>query len=65
MAQPRKFNFDAYDDAFEAFADGFDLLDRDGDDDLYIPGCGEDDTVDFRGEKLRPRFNEGGEPWWM
>jgi hypothetical protein len=36
--------------------------DRDG---IYHPGCGADDTRDSRGEKLRPRFNEGGEPCWM
>jgi hypothetical protein len=36
--------------------------DEDG---YYNPGCGADDTRDSRGEKLRHRVNEGGEPWWM
>ena len=41
---------------------------EDGDyeaEDMHIPGCGEDDTRDSRGRKLRPEYNEAGEPWWM
>jgi hypothetical protein len=35
------------------------------DDEYYRPGCGEYDTRDSKGAKLRPRVNEAGEPWWM
>lgn len=35
------------------------------DDGYYNPGCGADDTRDSKGEKLRPRVNEAGEPYWM
>ena len=31
----------------------------------FQTGCNADDTTDSRGEKLRPRYNEGGEPYWM
>lgn len=31
----------------------------------YQTGCNADDTTDSSGEKLRPRYNEGGEPCWM
>lgn len=34
-------------------------------DDYYRPGCGEYDTRDSKGYKLRPRVNEAGEPYWM
>jgi hypothetical protein len=35
------------------------------DDDAYIPGCGEFDTRDARGERRLPARNEAGEPRWM
>ena len=35
-----------------------------GDDD-YVPGCGEYDTRDSKGEKLRPYYNDAREPYWM
>lgn len=38
--------------------------DRDHDG-YYNPGCGADDTRDSKGQKLKPRVNEGGEPYWM
>lgn len=38
---------------------------EDDSDTAYIYGCGEDDTVDSSGQKLRPALNEAGEPWWM
>jgi hypothetical protein len=31
----------------------------------YVYGCGADDTVDSRGEPLKPLVNDAGEPWWM
>lgn len=40
--------------------DDFDACDRD-----YIPGCGEFDTCDRYGNKLRPLVNEANEPYWM
>lgn len=42
-----------------------DELDQDCDDRIYRQGYSQDDTMDSRGEKLRPAFNKGGEPWWM
>jgi hypothetical protein len=27
--------------------------------------CTQDDQHDSRGERLRPRVNDAGEPWWM
>ena len=45
--------------------DALSHAERDCDDRMYIPGCGQDDTFDSRGEALRPLVNEGGEPWWM
>lgn len=35
------------------------------DDGEYVPGFGQDDTVDSRGRPLRPRVNEAGEPYWI
>lgn len=50
---------------FEDTIDAMIQAELECDDDLYIPGCGEDDTTDSRGEPLRPKYNEAGEPWWM
>ncbi len=45
------------------------MMDRDCDDRRSPAlGCGEYDTVDSRGEKLKNNgrtCNEAGEPWWM
>ena len=54
--------------ADERAAEAYDAdlqADRECDDRRYVYGCGEYDTVDSRGQKLRPARNEGGEPWWM
>lgn len=29
------------------------------------PSCTQDDEYDSRGQRLRPRVNDAGEPWWM
>lgn len=58
----------SYDDCRNALLDELSALDgaaADCDDRLYYQGCGADDRYDARGERLRPRVNEGGEPWWM
>ena len=39
-------------------------MERDCDDRLYRPGCGEYDSVDGRGRPLLKRVNDAGEPRW-
>ena len=50
---------------YEAECDGAEAERMDDRDDKYVYGCGEYDSVDSRGEKLRPAVNDAGEPWWM
>lgn len=55
-----------YDSEIEARVAEDERLARYGyDDGEYVPGCGQDDTVDSRGRPLRPRVNEAGEPYWI
>ena len=60
---------DQADEAREGEIDSLKALDEDGTgqdrEGMYIYGCGEYDTVDSRGEPLRPLVNDAGEPYWM
>ena len=54
-------------DDYEGRIDALKALDEDGTgqdrEDLYIPGCGQYDTVDSRGRPLKPLVNDAGE--WL
>jgi hypothetical protein len=47
-----------------AAADDFRVRAYGYDDDEYVPGCGVDDSFDYRGRPLLSRFNEAGEARW-
>lgn len=57
--------------ALEGAVDGFQSF-MDDDSDYFAKqryahraGCNADDTTDSRGNALRPKVNDAGEPYWM